>query len=268
LGFNRPPLPVLFACLLLASAPAAEPAAAPRSGSSAAEASAGDAGAAASVDAKTPAVERSRRRGRLGRYLEREVAPSYRYLDHGVLAPELAFGVPHIYRVGLRIGLLDHLTLGATMHWLPGEATPAWSPLVGVAFYRGRVLTIGAHYFRTLYPPPVADLDPATISFQQRAGHLLGSLSLSQAWFTGGFDLGWVRGLEVDPQPESGDDINQAPIQRDRLGGGIFIRVGNRRWGVRGQVTYPFISAELAVDLRFGLFERRPKARWLPLGDR
>ena len=60
-----------------------------------------------------------------------------------MLAPELAFGLPHVYRVGLRIGLLDHLTLGATIHWLPGEATPAWSPLVGVAFYRGRVLYVG-----------------------------------------------------------------------------------------------------------------------------
>ncbi|MCA9658422.1 MAG: hypothetical protein KC486_08760 [Myxococcales bacterium] len=267
-------MPVLFACLLLVSTPAAETAATVGAGSPAAEASAGDAGAEASVDAASADVERTgprsrpQQRRRLGRYLEREVAPSYRYLDHGVLAPELAFGLPHVYRVGLRIGLLDHLTLGATIHWLPGEATPAWSPLVGVAFYRGRVLTVGAHYFRILYPPPVADLDPATISFQQRADHLLGSVSLSQAWFTGGFDIGWVRGLEVDTQPSSADPINQAPIRRDRLAGGIFIRIGNRRWGVSGQVTYPFLSAELAVDLRFGLFERRPKARWMPLGDR
>lgn len=264
-------MPFLFACLLLVASPAVEPAATPEPASPVAEVSAADAGAVAIVDAAAAAGARPRTRrgrGRLAAYLAREVAPAHRYLDHGVLAPELALGLPHIYRVGLRVGLFDHLTLGATMHWLPGEATPAWSPLVGVAFYRGRTLTVGAHYSRILYPPPAADLDPLTISFQQRADHLFGSLSLSQAWFTGGIDFGWARGLEVDPLPASDDTINQTPVRRDRFGGGIFLRVGNRRWGISGQLTYPFLAAEVAVDLRFGLFERRPKARWLPLGDR
>lgn len=204
---------------------------------------------------------RPRARG-LRRYLEREVARSHHFLDHGVLAPEVGLGSPHIYRVGLRIGLFDHLTLGATMHWLPGEQVPAWSPLVAVAFYRGRVLELGAHYSRLLYPPPVADLDPETISFQRRADLLLGSLSLSQAWFSAGVDVGWARGLEADLLPESGDELNQTPVRRDRLAAGMHLRVGNRRWGVNGKLSYPFLAAEVAIDLRFGLFERRPKARF------
>ncbi len=221
--------------------------------------------AGASGEASEQASERPSRTPRLRRYLEREVARSYHFLDHGVLAPELGFGSPHIYRVGLRVGLLDHLTLGATMHWLPGAKAPAWSPLVALAFYRGRVLEIGAHYSRLLYPSPVADLDPETISFQRRADLLLGSLSLSQAWFSAGIDIGWARGLEADPLPESGDELNQTPVRRDRLAAGMHLRVGNRRWGVNAKVSYPFIAAELAFDLRFGLFERRAKGRWWPL---
>ncbi len=221
---------------------------------------------AASESAESTEEAASGPRHRAGRgYLRRELARSYHFLDHGVLAPEIAVGTPHIYRVGLRLGLFDHLTLGATMHWLPGEKLPAWSPEIAVAFYRGRILEIGANYSRILYPPPVADLDPATISFQRRADLLLGSLSLSQAWFSAGFDLGWARGLEADPLPDSGDELNQTPVLRDRLATGLHLRIGNRRWGVKAAVTYPFLTAELAIDLRFGLFERRPAARWWPL---
>lgn len=215
----------------------------------------------ATVDASSSAAQGARR-ARLRSYLRREVAPSHRFLDHGVLAPTLAFGAPHVYRVGLQLGLLDHLTLGATIHWLPSEATPRWSPLVAVAFYRRRWFEVGAHYFRLLYPPPRDDKDPTTLSFQRRADFVMATVAFSQAWFTAGFDLGWARGLEADVQPPGADPINQAPVVRDRLAAGLHARVGSRRFGVAAQVTWPFVSAELALDLRFGLFEERAKGRW------
>lgn len=213
-------------------------------------------GASVTADAKPPTDSRLRR------YLRREVTRSHRFLDHGVLAPSIAVGAPHIYRVGLQIGLLDHLTLGATLHWLPSEPAPRWSPLVAVAFYRNRWIEVGAHYFRLLYPPPRDDKDPATPSFQRKADYVMATLALSQAWFTAGFDLGWARGLEVADQPSTADPINQTPVSRDRLAAGLHARVGSRRFGVAAQATWPFVSAELALDLRFGLFELRPKGRW------
>ncbi|MEZ4448626.1 MAG: hypothetical protein R3B09_04035 [Nannocystaceae bacterium] len=199
---------------------------------------------------------------RLRRYLRREVTRSHRFLDHGVLAPSIAVGAPHLYRVGLQIGLLDHLTLGATLHWLPSEPAPRWSPLIAVAFYRNRWAEVGAHYFRLLYPPPRDDKDPTTLSFQRKADFVMATVAFSQAWFTAGFDLGWARGLEAADQPSTADPINQSPIVRDRLAAGLHARVGSRRFGVAAQVTWPFVSAELALDLRFGLFEVRPKGRW------
>ncbi|MCA9635753.1 MAG: hypothetical protein KC420_06945 [Myxococcales bacterium] len=204
-------------------------------------------------------------RARTRSYLQREVTRSFRFLDHGVLAASVGVGAPHVYRVGVALGLFDHLTLGATMHWLPGERAPAWSPLVALAFYRGRHVEVGAHYSRILYPAPVVDLDPMTLSFQRRADMVLGTFALSQAWISGGLDIGWARGLEADPVPKSADAVNQEAVVRDRLAGGMHIRIGNRRWGVGGQVTYPFLSVELALDLRFGLFERRARASWWPI---
>jgi len=266
LGFNRPRLPVSFAssifAAVLALSPPSSSGGVQRDASGSAEDASAESGIESTAESTEAPAEHSPRRARWHRYLERDVANSFHMLDHGVLAPEIAVGTPHLYRVGLRVGLFDHLTLGATMHWLPGEKVPVWSPLVAIAFYRGRIFEVGAHYERVLYRPPVADLDAETISFQQRADLLLGSISLSQGLFAAGFDLGWARGLEADPLPESGDELNQTPIPRDRLAAGLHLRVGNRRWGVKARLSYPFLLAEIGVELRFGLFERRPLGRW------
>jgi hypothetical protein len=219
-----------------------------------------DAPAASSAEERAPARPR---RSSMHDYLVREAPRSARFLDHGVLAAGVAVGAPHGYRLAVTVGLLDHLTIGATANWLPGQARPGWSPLLALAFFRARWLSVGATYFQLLYPTPVIDLDPTTLSFQRRAHYVMGTVSFSQGWLSGGFDVGLARGPEADPFAVTMDPINQTPIVRTRLGAGLHLRAGTRRVGVIGQVIYPFISAELALELRFGVFERRARAqRW------
>jgi len=198
------------------------------------------------------------------RYLTRQVARSARYLDHGVLGVAVAVGTPSVYRVELALGLLDHLTLGVTAHWLPSERVPRWTPKGSVAFFRGRLLEVGASYHQLLYPPTPDDNDPLTPPpFRRRAHYLLGSISLSQAWFTAGVDIGWARGREV-VEYVTGEDLNAGRYYdvRDRLGAGLHLRFGTRRIGLLAQVNYPYTALELALDLRFGLFELRSRGGW------
>lgn len=204
----------------------------------------------------------------LRRYLTRNVARSVRHLDHGVIGVAAAFGVPHIYRLELQVGLLDHLTLGATAHWLPGQKAPRWSPKVAVAFYRGRLLEIGAFYSQVLYPATRDDGDPMTVEFTRRAHYLMASVSVSQAWLTGGFDIGWARGREAI-ELLTAEDLEKgvAYATRDRVAGGLHVRFGTRRVGVTAQAWFPYPVAELALDVRFGAFELRKRGGWRELSQ-
>jgi hypothetical protein len=208
----------------------------------------------------------SRRRSRvsptLRSYLTRDLAFSARHLDHGVLSAGVAGGWPHRYRLELGLGLLDHLTVGITAHWLPRQPAPRWSPKVALAFYRWRRLEIGAHYFRSLYPAPDSD-GPA---FDSRADWFLSAVSFSQMWLSAGFDAGVVRGIERDPAQPPAEDGPQPVIARWRFGGGAHLRAGTRRWGFTANVLVPHLYAELVFDVRFGLFEARPKGGWRPTG--
>lgn len=201
-------------------------------------------------------------RQRTRRYLTRPVARSARYLDHGVLGVSVAVGTPSIYRVELALGLFDHLTLGVTAHWLPSERVPRWTPKGSLAFFRGRLLEVGASYHQLLYPP-YDDGDTMTPPFGRRAHYLLGNISFSQAWFTVGVDIGWARGRENVPYI-TGDDLAAGRYYdvRDRLGAGLHLRVGTRRIGLLAQLNYPYTAFELALDLRFGLFELRSRGGW------
>lgn len=205
-------------------------------------------------------------RQRLRRYLTRPVARSARHLDHGVLGVDIGLGTPHIYRVELALGLIDHFTLGATIHYLPGQSRPGWSPRAAVAFYRGPLVELGAYYTQVLYRPPQDDGDSTTFEFQHRAHYLMASVSLSQAWLSGGLDLGLARGR--DPiQFLTADDIEagRGYTVYNKLGGGLHLRFGTRRIGLIAQVFYPYTSAELVLDLRFGLFELRNRGGWWDL---
>lgn len=205
-------------------------------------------------------------RAALRSYLSRPVARSVRYLDHGIIEVGLAAGLPQLYRLELQVGLLDHLTVGATAHWLSGQARPQWSPKAALAFYRGRMLEVGAFYSQVLYPPTRDDGDPMTVEFPRRAHYLMGSVSVSQAWLTGGFDIGWARGREAQLLLTPEDlEAGTAYAVRDRVAGGLHLRFGTRRIGVTVQAWYPYVSAELLLDVRFGGFEMRRRGGWREL---
>lgn len=200
----------------------------------------------------------------LRRYLTRQVPISARFIDHGVLQVSAAGGWPHLYAMRVKLGLFDHVGIGAQAHWLPGQSVPQVSPEASIAFARLRLVEFGAHYKQTFYPPPKADGDPTTPSFPQRDHWLLTSLSLSNRWVSGGFDFGVVRARIKDPgQDPPEPDVNPSTI-RWKLGGGLHLRAGTRRWGFTASVLAPQLMAELAFDVRFGLFEMRRKGGWRP----
>lgn len=200
----------------------------------------------------------------LRRYLTRQVPISARFIDHGVLQVSAAGGWPHLYAMRVKLGLFDHVGIGAQAHWLPGQSVPQVSPEASIAFARLRLVEFGAHYKQTFYPPPKADGDPTTPSFPQRDHWLLTSLSLSNRWVSGGFDFGVVRARIKDPgQDPPEPDVNPSTI-RWKLGGGLHLRAGTRRWGFTASVLAPQLMAELAFDVRFGLFEMRRNGGWRP----
>ena len=199
-----------------------------------------------------------------GGYLSRPLVASPRFLDHGVLHVAVAGGTPHKYRLEVGVGLFDHVSLGVTGHWLPGDVAPRFSPRVAIAFWRWRWLSVGAHHLWTMYSPPVVDLDPETPSYRLSAMWFLGSMSFGQRWVSAGFDSGVVRVRENDPGEDPGPDLRNPSRIRWRFGGGLFVRAGTRRWGITGQVLLPALTAEVALDVRFGAFEKRPRGGWIP----
>ena len=221
--------------------------------------------AAETADATDPVVVRTAPRkagSSLRRYLTRPVGYSARHLDHGVIEVSAAGGWPHKYRLGLAVGLFDHLSLGVTAHWLGGQGRPQVSPRIALAFYRWPLFEVGAIHFWTMYPPPVRDADPATDSFQQRAQWTLATLTFGQRFVSGGVDAGAVRARVQDPSVEPMFD-NESII-RWRFGGGLHLRAGTRRWGFTAQAHLPYMTAELVFDVRFGAFEMRPRGGWSP----
>ncbi|NVB38783.1 hypothetical protein G6O69_13160 [Pseudenhygromyxa sp. WMMC2535] len=203
-------------------------------------------------------AEAAPRRPGLRAWLTRPRPRSARFLDHGVLALSVAGGTPHLYRLDLRVGLLDLLSLGFTTHWLPGQRAPQIWPVAALALWRGRVFEVGAHYRPVLHPP----VDPSE-HFVPRTHFALASFVLSSGWISGGLDAGFghARVASVDP------GATLEFTRRSAFAGGVFARVGTRRWGVSADALAlltpdPLLVFELAVDLRFGAFERRPPGGW------
>ena len=217
-------------------------------------------------EARSTVLPEERGRGRLSQYLQRSVRYGARFLDHGVLQPAIAGGWPHAYRVELSLGLLDHLTIGATAHWLPGQRRPQVAPIVAIAILRGRLYEFGVWHFWSLFPPPRQDLDPTTPSYPRRMQWYLATASFGQAWLTGGLAAGGGRARQNDPAKDPAVDTTNPSTIRWRFGGGLHLRAGTRRWGFTAQVLVPDLHAELRFDLRFGLFEQRSKGGWKPHG--
>jgi hypothetical protein len=95
---------------------------------------------------------------------------------------------------------------------------------------------------------------------------LLATASFSQAWLSGGLDLGVVWVAERDPSRDVDERGIVPTIMRARFGGGLHLRAGTRRWGFTINLLGPSLEAELVFDVRFGAFEMRPRGGWRPAG--
>jgi hypothetical protein len=201
-------------------------------------------------------------------YLQRPVPRSARFLDHGVIALAGAVGAPHFYRLDLRVGLFDHVSVGVTAHWLPGQRAPQVWPVGAIALARWVApasnigVEIGAHYRPVLFPP-VGTPGSLDGSFVPQTHLALGTAVLSAGWFSSGLDLGvaHTRIGVVDP-----NDL-ESFRRRVVFAGGPYVRFGNRHVGVTGEAIVvlsptPLLIAELALELRFGAFEERPRSSW------
>lgn len=213
-------------------------------------------GPAEAAAAEPPPALRGAERARA--YVSRPVPRSARFLDHGDIGLGLAGGVPHLYRLDLRVGLFDHVSVGVTAHWLPGQSAPRVWPVGGIAFWRfvgvSRVgFEVGAHYRPVLFPP--VDLEQ---TFVPQTQFVLGTMVVSAGPFSAGLDVGaaHTRLAVVDPA---------APTnyrRRTVFGGGVFARVGTRRVGVTADALAalspdPLLVFEILLDVRFGAFSER-----------
>lgn len=191
-------------------------------------------------------------------YVTRPVPRSARFLDHGDIAIGIAGGAPHYYRFDLRVGLFDHVSVGLTANWLPGQRTPQVWPIGAIALWRhlgrsGVGFEVGGHYRPVLFPP----VDPK-LRFTPMTQFVLGSLVVSSGPFSAGIDAGaaHTRIPVVDPKHPT------AYRRRAVFGGGVFARVGTRRVGVTADALAalspdPLLVFEVLLDVRFGAFSER-----------
>lgn len=194
---------------------------------------------------------------RLRAYLSRPVPRSARFLDHGDIVIGVAGGTPHLYRLDLRVGLFDHVSVGVTGHWLPGQPAQVW-PVGAIAFWRyvgpSQVgFEVGGHYRPVLYPP----VDPEQ-SFVPLTQFVLGSLVVSAGWFSAGIDAGAAHTRIPVVDPGEPTQFRRRAV----FGGGAFARFGSRRVGVTAEALAalspdPLLVFEVMVDVRFGAFSER-----------
>jgi hypothetical protein len=195
---------------------------------------------------------------RVRAYVSRPVPRGARFLDHGDLAFGLAGGTPHDYRVDLRVGLFDHVSVGVTGHWLPGQRVPQLWPVGAIALWRwvgrSRVgFEVGGHYRPVLYPP----VDPAR-SFVPQTHLALGSVVISAGPFSAGIDAGAAHTRAPVTDPSATTEFQR----RTGFGGGVFARIGNRRVGLTVDALAalrpdPLLVFEVLVDIRLGAFSER-----------
>ncbi|MEE9382365.1 MAG: hypothetical protein V3V08_03010 [Nannocystaceae bacterium] len=194
-------------------------------------------------------------------YLGQPRAPSPRFLDHGVLSLGVAPGYPQLYRLEAGLGLLDHLRVGVTTHWFADQRSPVAVPQVAVAFVRRRGVEVGVRYEQLLHAPPPSSAEAIEEepNYRKRSHYLLSTAAFSQTWYTVGMDLGAARYRLPDTFNSAETDVF---VERTRLAGGLFARVGNRRWGLTLQGLMPQHTVECLFDLRFDLFGYRDLGRW------
>lgn len=186
---------------------------------------------------------------RLEHWLDRPKLDSPRFLDHGTLELALAGGTPHIYRLELRTGLFDVLSIGVTGHWLPGQPWPQLWPVGALALWRGRMIEFGAHYRPVLFP----SVD-RTLTFEPQAHFALANFTFGSGLFAAGLDIGaaHVRVAHVD----LGEPTSFA--RQTVFGGGFVVRIGNEWIGASADALAavspePLLVFEVKLDVRFDL---------------
>lgn len=188
--------------------------------------------------------------GGLRSYLERPRMFSPRFLDHGVISVGFAGGLPHRSRFDIGIGLLDHLTVGVSGMWLFNEKAPRWSPMIALAAFRHPNVELGFRYFG------VHDGQRSGLPSTQ---WIVAVATFGHRWVTGGFEAGVYRERVIDPLETDTTTVVWCP------GGGLHLRAGTRRWGVTASAFAPRYHFDIAIEVRFGAFERRPRGGWSPI---
>ena len=202
---------------------------------------------------------------KMRRYLTRKTPWSARYLDHGVLKVAGWGGVPAGYRLELALGLFDHFSVGVSTHWLPGQKSPQFAPQASFAFYRHRLLEIGMSYRQSLYAPQVEMAHEDIPSFKKQTHWFLGAMTFSRGAASVGFDAGVAHRLV--PRESNPNRVSEDSRGSVEVAGGLHFRLGTRRMGIVFDalmvgVHEPELSVEGGLDVRFGLFELRPRGGW------
>lgn len=199
---------------------------------------------------------------RLKTWLKRPVGVHPELLDHGNVAPFVDIGMPFGYRVGVKVGLLDVLTLGTLFQWSPKENTFRIAPEIAIAFFRGRHLALGARY-RFLFEPtpdpeakvkaPEGDKKPLPPPlFSPQTHYAVATAALSRGYFSVGAEAGVMRRRAL----VTGEEKVDSYLFENRwvMASGMFVRAGTPRWGVSAQVIVPTPEVNLRFEWRFALF--------------
>lgn len=223
----------------------------------------------------------------LSKWLSRPVGIHPELLNHGEGAAFVDLGAPYGYRLGVKVGLLDVLTVGLMAQWRDPQLGFRWAPEVGLAAYRGEHLSLGLRY-RYLFhssPTPLPEPGPSDPSpepedaeaeqkdpsalpepaFFRKTHYLAGSLVWSSGYVSAGLEAGATYRRELD-QSQSILDPHLFSMQWRPMTG-VLLRLGNARWGVTFQAMIPSPEVTLRLELRHALFSlvkrRDPLARAL-----
>lgn len=208
------------------------------------------------------------------RWLSRPVGMHPELLNHGEVAALFDLGVPYGYRLGVKVGILDVLTLGVLAQWRDPKLGLRWAPELGIAAYRGEHLSLGLRY-RYLFhksPAPLPEPDPQAPkeapeeesseaedakalpepAFFRRTHYLAGSLVWSSGYISAGLEAGATYRRELD-QSQTILDPHLFSMQWRPMTG-VLLRFGDERWGVSFQAMIPSPEVTLRVEWRHALF--------------
>lgn len=209
--------------------------------------------------------------GPLRRWLTRPLGIHPELLNHGELSPFVDVGAPFGYRFGLKLGLLDVLTVGVVTQWLDPKLGIRVAPELGLALYRGQNLSLGLRY-RYLFHQSPKEVKPEAAKGEQQGQdpkandaaalpepaffrvthYLAGSLVWSTGYVSAGIEVGAAYRRELD-QGQTILDPHLFSMQWRPMTGAL-LRVGNANWGVVLQAMVPSPELSLRFEWRYSLF--------------